>query len=118
MSPAFGEKDSLHSWVGIIMYLPTDNENERSLITERFKEYGEQMRDQLADRYLLKTHWAKIELETDDSNSMNQLKKRKKQIERLRVAYGDNFIKFRDIRRSFDPKGVLMNDLIEGLFEK
>ncbi|CAL6399862.1 unnamed protein product [Bathycoccus prasinos] len=111
MSPSHGEKDSLHSWVGIIMYLPTQVEAEREEITARFTEYGEQMRDTLGDEYLLKTHWAKIELEKN-------MVRRSKQVERLKTAYGkENFRAFRDLRRKFDPKGVLMNELIEGLFE-
>ena len=111
MSPSHGEKDSLHSWVGIIMYLPTQVEAEREEITARFTEYGEQMRDALGDEYLLKTHWAKIELEKN-------MVRRSKQVERLKTAYGkENFRAFRDLRRKFDPKGVLMNELIEGLFE-
>ena len=111
MSPSHGEKHSLHSWVGIIMYLPTQVEAEREEITARFTKYGEQMRDTLGDEYLLKTHWAKIELE-------GNLERRKKQVERLKTAYGqENFRVFRDLRRKFDPKGVLMNELIEGLFE-
>ena len=111
MSPSHGAKDSLHSWVGIIMYLPTQVEAEREEITARFTKYGEQMRDALGDDYLLKTHWAKIELEKNPE-------RRKKQVERLKTAYGhENFRAFRDLRRKFDPKGVLMNELIEGLFE-
>ena len=111
MSPSYGAKDSLHSWVGIIMYLPTQVEAEREEITARFTKYGEQMRDALGDDYLLKTHWAKIELEKNPE-------RRKKQVERLKTAYGhENFRAFRDLRRKFDPKGVLMNELIEGLFE-
>ena len=44
--------------------------------------------------------------------------RRNKQVERLKTAYGkENFRAFRDLRRKFDPKGVLMNELIEGLFE-
>ena len=86
-------------------------EAEREEITAHFTKYGEQMRDTLGDEYLLKTHWAKIELE-------GNLERRKKQVERLKTAYGqENFRVFRDLRRKFDPKGVLMNELIEGLFE-
>ena len=78
MSPSHGEKDSLHSWVGIIMYLLTQVEANEE-ITARFTEYGEQMRDALGDEYLLKTHWAKIELEKN-------MVRRSKQVERLKIA--------------------------------
>ena len=78
------------------MYLPTQVEAEREEITARFTEYGEQMRNTLGDKYLLKTHWAKIELE-------GNLERRKKQVERLKTAYGqENFRVFRDLRRKFD----------------
>ena len=74
MSPAFGDKDSLHSWVGIIMYLPTYDENMRDAITNSFTKYGERMRDAFADEYSLKTHWAKIEIEIK-----NERRKKKKE---------------------------------------
>mmetsp|Transcript_15042 Transcript_15042/g.34489 ORF Transcript_15042/g.34489 Transcript_15042/m.34489 type:complete len:96 (-) Transcript_15042:80-367(-) len=37
MSPAHSRgEDDLHSWVGIIMYLPDDDEEQRAAITARF----------------------------------------------------------------------------------
>ena len=56
MSPAAGAPDSLHSWVGIIMYLPTAYEKERDAITRAFREYGEKEFDALGDAYALRAH--------------------------------------------------------------
>ena len=109
---AFTWRKTLFTLLGWDHHVLADaSRKRREEITARFTEYGEQMRDTLGDKYLLKTHWAKIELE-------GNLERRKKQVERLKTAYGqENFRVFRDLRRKFDPKGVLMNELIEGLFE-
>ena len=61
MSPAHGPPDGLHSWVGIIMYLPTDDEAQRRDITDRFtREYCELMRS-IGSPFNATSHWAKLE---------------------------------------------------------
>ena len=64
MSPAYSEEPgSLHSWVGIIMYLPTDEPQQRQSITEVFWEsYNRMCREALWPKYGCHQHWAKIEL--------------------------------------------------------
>jgi L-galactono-1,4-lactone dehydrogenase len=55
MSPVSndGDKSSpgLHSWVGIIMYLPTEVPAERDRITEAFKSYAAREEALLGDKY-------------------------------------------------------------------
>jgi L-galactono-1,4-lactone dehydrogenase len=61
MSPAHGAKGDLFSWVGIINYLPTDDEAQRYDITKQFKvRYCDLMRDVGVDMNAA-SHWAKLE---------------------------------------------------------
>ena len=110
MSPAHsaGARD-LHSWVGIIMYLPTDEVEQRDAITRRFWEYNAMCRGRLWGRYDAHQHWAKIEIPEDP-------KEREWVRERLRERFP--LAEFNEARRRLDPKGILANDLIEGLLGK
>jgi L-galactono-1,4-lactone dehydrogenase len=107
MSPAAGAPNSLHSWVGIIMYLPTAEEAERAAITKAFTKYGEQEFDQLGDKYELRTHWAKIELPEDKA-------RREKLRQKIRQHYPVK--EFNAARKYMDPYGDFTNTLIAGLF--
>ena len=108
MSPAAGAPDSLHSWVGIIMYLPTSVEAERDAITRAFTAYGEKEFDVLGDKYELRTHWAKIELPADAA----RLAATK---DALRARYPVK--EFNAARRYLDPHGAFSNALISTLFD-
>jgi L-galactono-1,4-lactone dehydrogenase len=108
MSPAAGSLQSLHSWVGIIMYLPTTVESEREAITQAFTRYGEQEFDKLGDKYKLRTHWAKIEL-PEDANRLATLRRQ------IREHYPVK--EFNAARKYMDPYGILSNELIAGLFK-
>jgi len=107
MSPAAGAPDSLHSWVGIIMYLPTSVEAERDAITRAFTTYGEKEFDALGDKYELRTHWAKIELPADASR-LAALR------DATRARYPAK--EFNAARRYLDPHGAFSNTLISTLF--
>ena len=48
--------------VGIIMYLPTSDEEQREVITKRFFEYRRAAQLQLWDSFGAHEHWAKIEV--------------------------------------------------------
>ncbi|CAN0177714.1 unnamed protein product, partial [Phaeothamnion confervicola] len=62
MSPASAaDPAAVHSWVGIIMYLPSDDPGTRVAITEAFFRYRDLCRDRLWDKYDCAEHWAKIE---------------------------------------------------------
>jgi L-galactono-1,4-lactone dehydrogenase len=61
MSPAHGKDDEIFSWVGIIMYLPSDDEFQRREITERFTgEYCSLLKD-VGLPIKAASHWAKLE---------------------------------------------------------
>jgi len=107
------EEDTLHSWVGIIMYLPpADEEDKNSLeqrkrITDRFKgTYCDLLRT-VGQEVNYATHWAKLELPT----SMWQLIDL--QVE-LQQRYPLEL--FKKAREILDPKGILGNSLVNLAF--
>ena len=107
MSPAYSEgENDLFSWVGIIMYLPTDEKEQRAAITERFWEYNKLCRDKLWAKYACHQHWAKIELPDAD-----------KDLEWVRERLWARFplAKVWETKQKVDPKGVLGNTLIDTL---
>jgi L-galactono-1,4-lactone dehydrogenase len=50
MSPAYSDCGEISSWVGIIMYLPTDEEQQRDAITQAFFQYRDLCKSELWDR--------------------------------------------------------------------
>ena len=113
LSPASNDGDEsspgLHSWIGIIMYLPTDDETERDAITRAFKSYAAKEEATLGEKYRIRTHWAKIELPEPERSD------RGFRVARERMAQLYPVEEFRKIRARLDPKGILGNDLIEAL---
>ena len=107
MSPSAGAPHSLHSWVGIIMYLPTTVAAERDAITDAFTRYGHREFDTLGDKYELRTHWAKIEL-PDDVRRLDKMRTK------IREHYPVK--EFNAARKYLDPYGVFSNALVTGLF--
>mmetsp|Transcript_10578 Transcript_10578/g.34950 ORF Transcript_10578/g.34950 Transcript_10578/m.34950 type:complete len:561 (-) Transcript_10578:164-1846(-) len=96
--------DDLVSWVGIIMYLPTDDPGQRRDITDAFQRYKRKCEDILWPTYGAVEHWAKIELPTDQDHA-----------DRVRKRLADRFptADFAVARKYFDPHGILSNDLID-----
>ncbi|KAK9918259.1 hypothetical protein WJX75_002661 [Coccomyxa subellipsoidea] len=109
MSPASarGRPDTVHSWVGIIMYLPTEEEAQRQAITDRFFEYCKLVEQKLMPKYDATEHWAKIEVPHLD---------RQAAIERIARRYPVD--KFNAARRELDPKNILANDIIDTLMPR
>ena len=96
----------LHSWIGIIMYLPGDDADERDAITAAFEAYAARETEALGEKFQIRTHWAKIELPGDPEARVAA---------RRAVESRYDVSGFRELRASYDPKGVLGNDMIEGL---
>ena len=68
MSPAHSANPSdVHSWVGIIMYLPTDDPAVRAAITTAFGQYSRLCEERLMGKYNAKWHWAKLEVGDDEA---------------------------------------------------
>uniref|UniRef100_A0A7S2IF32 FAD-binding PCMH-type domain-containing protein n=1 Tax=Haptolina brevifila TaxID=156173 RepID=A0A7S2IF32_9EUKA len=107
MSPAYSHKpDDIFSWVGIIMYLPTQEATERDAITKRFWEYNALCRKHLWPMYGAHQHWAKIEIPD-----------REEDLRRIRMRLADRFAveALVDAKRRLDPKGILGNTLVDTL---
>lgn len=110
LSPASASSaDSIFSWVGIIMYLPTADEKQKEAITERFFEYRKSAQHQIWDTYGAHEHWAKIEVPKDE-NSLEWVR------ERLGQRYPLD--KFYKAREELDPKNILVNDAISKLLPR
>ena len=109
MSPAHGCSGGLHSWVGIIMYLPADNVKQREEITAEFKgRYCDLMRG-IGNKVSAASHWAKLEL-PDTEDDARELK------EHIYARYPVDL--FNRARKKFDPKGILSNDLMNVAFSQ
>jgi len=104
MSPAYGAPQGLHSWVGIIHYLPSEDEYQRQSITKSFTgKYCDLMRE-IGQNYSATSHWAKLEI----PKSIWQLVD-------LRLFMEARFPVhlFNDARAKLDPKSILSNKTID-----
>jgi L-galactono-1,4-lactone dehydrogenase len=107
MSPAHGDKDQLHSWVGIINYLPSDDAEQREAITKLFTgPYCDLIR-QVGASYQAASHWAKLEI-PDDVWKLLDLQ--------LSVANRFPVHAFNKHRAQLDPKNLLANEKLSLLF--
>jgi len=105
MSPV--SEPGLHSWLGVIMYLPTEDKQQRADITRSFEQYCDRTAGPVLAKVSAKTHWAKIEMpHTQD------------QAAQIRSKLAECFPvdEFNRARRECDPKRILSNDLIDALF--
>eukprot|EP00192_Tetraselmis_astigmatica_P008362 CAMPEP_0117666988 /NCGR_PEP_ID=MMETSP0804-20121206/10695_1 /TAXON_ID=1074897 /ORGANISM="Tetraselmis astigmatica, Strain CCMP880" /LENGTH=606 /DNA_ID=CAMNT_0005474621 /DNA_START=100 /DNA_END=1920 /DNA_ORIENTATION=- len=108
MSPAYSQdKNSVFSWVGIIMYLPDDDAQQRAEITSRFHDYTKMAYTYLVPQYGAVEHWAKIEV-PNDVDGREQFQARLK----ARYPVGD----FNAARCVLDPKNIMSNHIVEKLF--
>lgn len=107
MSPAYGPPNGLHSWIGIIEYLPAEDEIQRRLITELFRgKYCDLMKD-IGQTYNATSHWAKLEI----PNSIYEMAD-------LRLFLQQRFPVdlFNRARALLDPKLILSNRKINSAF--
>ncbi|XRB02210.1 L-galactono-1,4-lactone dehydrogenase 1, mitochondrial [Pycnococcus provasolii] len=112
MSPASGSASSLHTWIGIIMYLPPGPSAQRDAVTSRFAGYATMFGD-LCQPYNGTVHWAKLELPGNDGTIYKNLKEMQ---QRLRRKYPMD--EFNALRQRFDPNHVLSNEWVNGVFSK
>lgn len=108
MSPASAaDAATVHSWVGIIMYLPTQEPAQRKAITDAFVSYREAWQDKVQTRYGAVDHWAKVEVPLDDA---------KRDALRAKMQARFPVAQFNAARRQLDPKNILANRIVDGLF--
>jgi L-galactono-1,4-lactone dehydrogenase len=105
MSPAHGSRpDGLHSWVGIINYLPSSNEAQRNAITKLFQgPYCDLMR-RVGATVNATSHWAKLEApkSTWDLVDLQLYLRTRFPIER-----------FNEWRAKLDPHNILAGPLMD-----
>ncbi len=110
MSPAHSAAaDGLFSWVGIIMYMPTDDAEQRAAITERFRQYNHMCRASLWPKYGAHQHWAKIEPPDDEAELARVCR-------RLDERYP--LAELNEAKRRLDPKHVLANPMTDVLLAR
>lgn len=108
MSPAHGSGSELHSWVGIIMYLPSDDEMQRREISSRFTgPYCDLLRS-IGSDVDAASHWAKLERPSSVWKLLD-----------LQLFLNDRYplAKFNQARAMLDPNNILPSpdlDLILG----
>ncbi|KAF8071296.1 hypothetical protein HT031_001379 [Scenedesmus sp. PABB004] len=98
--------DTVHSWVGIIMYLPSDDPGQRAAITDRFREYADLVQERLMPRFGATWHWAKIEAPTSPAR-----------LAAMRAALAARFPlgAFAAARARLDPHNVLGSEMLDQL---
>ncbi|CAG9464777.1 unnamed protein product [Pedinophyceae sp. YPF-701] len=105
MSPAHSENpDTVFSWIGVIMYLPTSDPVERAMITSKFRDYVRMCEDTLMPKYGAYWHWAKLELPSSEE---------RRRWLRSYIANKYPIRRFHARRREVDPKGQLANEVLE-----
>eukprot|EP01026_Neomeris_dumetosa_P031392 TRINITY_DN24904_c0_g1_i1.p1 TRINITY_DN24904_c0_g1~~TRINITY_DN24904_c0_g1_i1.p1 ORF type:complete len:658 (-),score=88.13 TRINITY_DN24904_c0_g1_i1:404-2377(-) len=110
MSPVYDEEDpqgNVYSWVGIIMYLPTQDELLRNQITDAFQKYSKMMETELMPQYSATYHWAKIEVPMEGEE----------------LGYYQRFLarrypltRFNYLRVRLDPRNIMSNRMINAGF--
>ena len=130
---ASASPEDVFSWVGIIMYLPTEQAEERAAITEAFFDYRHACEDALWGEYGAVEHWAKVEAMHDAPRAVRKSSPRlclnlprRCEVDgrccgaqaRLRARLGERFPveAFNAARRQLDPHNILANDVVNELF--
>lgn len=107
MSPAHGPPEGMHSWVGIINYLPSDDPGQREAITKLFTgEYSDLVR-KVGRPMQAVSHWAKLEMPQSVWKAVD-----------LKLIYQERFPveDFNKARAKLDPKNILSSPLLNLVF--
>ena len=111
MSPCSGPTDSLHTWVGIIMYLPEEpgKEDLRDAVTSEFiGKYRRMVEQRLLARYNAVEHWAKLEIPEDPKDL---------QATRARLHKRYPIEAFQQARAELDPDNIFGGDAVDAFFQ-
>lgn len=114
MSPAHDSTNDktttpMHSWVGIIMYLPSDVESQRIAITDRFRGPYCNLLRTVGERVNATSHWAKLEMPQSQE-----------ELTRLRASLKSRFpvSEFNQLRQMLDEHNLMSNDLMNAIFNE
>ena len=107
MSPAHGANSGLHTWVGIINYLPSDDEKQREEITRGFKGLYCDLVRSVGRSAGATSHWAKLEYPESVWRTVD-----------LQMLMQRRFPvhEFNKARARLDPKNILASPLINLVF--
>jgi L-galactono-1,4-lactone dehydrogenase len=108
----YDTKNALFSWVGVIMYLPSEDNDptgyRREFITKSFKEHYCNVVRNVGLKYGVMCHWAKLELDGSDSDEIASSVR-----SRLGPGVIDDYNAASDM---YDPKRVLSCDKLDRVF--
>jgi L-galactono-1,4-lactone dehydrogenase len=107
MSPAHGPEDGMHTWVGIINYLPSEDPDQRKAITDLFTgKYSDLVRS-VGRPMSAVSHWAKLQEPQSVWKAVD-----------LKMLYQDRFpvTEFNKARAKLDPKNLLSSPLLNLVF--
>jgi L-galactono-1,4-lactone dehydrogenase len=109
MSPAHGPPDGLHCWVGIISYLPLQDERQRREVTEMFQNRYCDILRRVGSKYGAASHWAKLERPPTVYGLVD-----------LRLALAERYPldRFNGLRSVRDPRNVLGSPALDLLVGK
>jgi L-galactono-1,4-lactone dehydrogenase len=103
MSPAHGPPGGLHTWVGIINYLPSEDPDQRHAITELFTgTYCDLVRN-IGRPLKAVSHWAKLE---EPKSVWKAVELKSLYLKRFPLA------EFNEVRGMYDPKNILSSPLL------
>lgn len=107
-------KNALFSWVGVIMYLPSEEFDasglRRDCITRSFQDEYCKLVRRVGEKYGVMSHWAKLELSGDAESDAGVA-------ERVRARFGPTVVgAFNAARDLYDPKRVLSCPLLDKVF--
>lgn len=109
MSPASSPNpNQLFSWLGIIMYLPPDDQKQRDAIKLAFAKYKQTCADKLWGKYRCAEHWAKLDV-TAEGPWFDKVKARLRE----RFPIGE----FNVMRTRMDPHGICASKALAALFD-
>ncbi|KAH8098583.1 D-arabinono-1,4-lactone oxidase [Aureococcus anophagefferens] len=101
--------DAIFSWVGVIMYLPTDEPTQRAAITAAFDGYKKHCERSLWPAYGAVEHWAKIEEPADADAAATAV---------ARLAAKFDTAKFAALRDVYDPDNILSTPLLDAVLPR
>jgi len=109
---SYDSQNALFSWVGVIMYLPSEDMDptgyRREFITQSFKEQYCKLVRKVGEKYGIMCHWAKLEVSSEADAGV---------AESVHDHYGQEVVDaFNAARAMYDPKGVLSSPLIDKVF--
>lgn len=113
---SYDSKNSLFSWVGVIMYLPSEDFDptgyRREFITAYFKDKYCKLVRRVGEKYKIMCHWAKLEVSEDPNDSNAGV------AASVRKHFGPSVIEaFNSARDKYDPKRILSSSVIDQIFD-